>query len=150
MPEKPNEQEDLWHFACTLYQKADIQVACHTLQTYYNVDVPLLLFCFWLTTKYRWQQNVLDQCLREALYFTQTYTEKTVYPLRAIRCEMKNNYHSEWRISMSDWHQLREQVKALELECERQQLRGLAAVCMEYCMEPLDMANTEYQHAMTR
>lgn len=123
---------DLWTFACAMYEKPDVQASCHRLQNHYNLDIPLLLFCFWLGAYHDWDQQNLDKCLAEVLAFTQSYAAQTVYPLRAIRCAMKQAYNPSWPLSDIQWQALREQVKALELRSEREQSIGLARVCQAY------------------
>lgn len=109
---------DLWQFAETLYQRPGVEAACLQLQAQ-GADVCLLLCGAWLEVR----QTACNDGRAEALRrLAQPWQQQVVVPLRHLR--------QSWRQAAQGDHvltTLREQVKKLELEAEREQLQRLAA-----------------------
>lgn len=110
---------DLWRFAEHLYQRPGIEAACLHLQAE-GADVCLLLCAAWLERrKVACSPTHAEQLLRLA----EPWQRTVVMPLRQIR--------QDWRAAAqqdSALAALREQIKRLELDAEREQLERLAAV----------------------
>ena len=116
--------QSLWDFACETYARQGVQSACLYLQEQHGWDIPLLLFCCWTGLRYGALSGMEIQA---AKHFAENFSNQTVKPLRAIRATMKLGLNPNWPLSDGDWQQLREQVKIVELEAEKQLLEGLAA-----------------------
>lgn len=107
---------DLWSFANTLYARPGIQDACLRLQEQ-GADVCLLLCAAWLQQRAVPYATERLQAL-EAL--AGPWQQDVITPLRQVR--------QSWREAAAHdnaLNALREQVKALELQAERQLLERL-------------------------
>ena len=107
---------DLWSFSLTLYARPGIEQACLQLQAG-GVSVCLLLCAAWLG-----QRGIAcdEQRLQQLRGVAQAWDADVVQPLRALRVQ--------WKVAATqdaELHSLREQVKALELEAERNLLLRL-------------------------
>ena len=111
-------QPDLWSFATHCYGQPGVEHACLQLQDA-GADVCLLLSGLWLE-----QRGV--PCNAERLHhlhaIAKPWQDQVVRPLRALRQNWRAGATSDARL-----HALREQVKALELESERELLLSLEA-----------------------
>jgi uncharacterized protein (TIGR02444 family) len=107
---------DLWSFANTLYARPGIQDACLQLQEQ-GADVCLLLCAAWLQ-----QRGVAHTA--ERLHALQAlagpWQQNVITPLRHVRQAWREAATQDPALSA-----LREQVKALELQAERQLLERL-------------------------
>ncbi|TWE01578.1 uncharacterized protein (TIGR02444 family) [Pseudomonas sp. AG1028] len=109
---------DLWTFATTLYARPGVEAACLELQAA-GADVCLLLCGLWLDSR-----GVAHDAEREAQLrrIADPWQQEVVKPLRALR--------QRWREAAgqnSALSGLRERVKQLELEAERELLERLQA-----------------------
>jgi uncharacterized protein (TIGR02444 family) len=107
---------DLWSFSLTLYARPGVEQACLQLQAG-GVNVCLLLCAAWLG-----QRGIAcdEQRLQQLRGVAQAWDADVVQPLRALRVQ--------WKVAATrdaELHSLREQVKALELEAERNLLLRL-------------------------
>lgn len=107
---------DLWSFAITLYARPGVEGACLRLQQQ-GADVCLLLCAAWLQ-----QQNVA--CTPERVKalgaICEPWQQQVVTPIRQLR--------QRWREAAAHddtLKALREQIKALELQAERELLKRL-------------------------
>lgn len=111
---------DLWSFALDLYARPGVEAACLNLQAQ-DADVCLLLCAAWLDQR----QIRLEDCRVEQLRgLAAPWQRDVVQPLRALR--------RQWRTAAqhdSELAALREQVKALEMNAERQLLQRLQHAC---------------------
>lgn len=109
---------DLWRFAEQLYQRPGVEAACLHLQDE-GADVCLLLCAAWLERRnVVFTQTRADHLQQLAMPWQHT----VVMPLRQIR--------QAWRTAALQDNALaalRERIKQLELDGEREQLERLAA-----------------------
>ena len=141
---------DLWRFAQDLYQQAGVEAACLHLQEQ-GADVCLLLCAVWLERRQIDCCAAYAQALRQR---AQPWQQEVVMPLRQLRQNWREQAHADDALA-----RLREQVKALELAAERQQLERLAecsktwpqnAATATYWLETLapEGANRDALHAL--
>ena len=109
---------DLWRFAEALYQRPAVEAACLLLQTQ-GADVCLLLCAVWLETR---KIACNDERVTTLKNLAQPWQQQVVVPLRQLRQSWREQAQSD-----NVLRQLREQIKQLELEAEREQLERLAA-----------------------
>ena len=109
---------DLWRFAEALYQCPDVEAAGLLLQTQ-GADVCLLLCAAWLETR---KITCNDERVTTLKNLAQPWQQQVVVPLRQLRQSWREQAQSDKAL-----RQLREQIKQLELEAEREQLERLAA-----------------------
>lgn len=110
---------DLWTFATTLYARPGVEAACLELQAA-GADVCLLLCGLWLDSR-----GVAHDAEREAQLrrIAEPWQREVVKPLRALRQGWRQAAGQDSALSG-----LRERVKQLELEAEREQLGRLHAL----------------------
>ncbi|MGE8067460.1 TIGR02444 family protein [Pseudomonas sp. NPDC089569] len=110
---------DLWSFSLALYAQPGIEQACLQLQST-GSNVCLLLCAAWLG-----QQGIScdEQRLQQLHDTTRPWDAEVVRPLRALRMQWKTAAAQD-----SGLQKLREQVKTLEQEAERQLLLRLECV----------------------
>lgn len=107
---------DLWHFAQSLYARPGVESACLRLQDG-GADVCLLLCGAWLE---RQGLDCTAPRLQQLLALAGPWQAQVVMPLRRLR--------QDWRTAAGndpELGRLREQVKVLELDAERQLLLRL-------------------------
>ena len=119
---------NLWEFSLSVYGKSGVPDACLTLQNSHGLDVNLVLFCSWLATDSR---CLAGAEVEEAIAVSNAWRQKMISPLRALRTEMKE-WPSEESVSAfsrrTDFEELRNKVKAVELEAERWQQQMLTSL----------------------
>ena len=98
-----------WDFSLSNYRRDGVAQTCLTLQDEFGLDVNVLLYGGWLAA--------MDQCLTEdhlagIAATIAPWRERVVLPLRILR--------RQWR-DYPAAIDLRDEVKALELQAERQQ-----------------------------
>lgn len=114
---------DLWSFSLTTYARPGIEDACLTLQSA-GVNVCLLLCGLWLGERGVTCNAQRLQLLRD---IAGPWDADVVQPLRALRMQ--------WKAAASEdagLDDLREQVKALEMEAERHLLLRLERVAQSW------------------
>ncbi|TDR44700.1 uncharacterized protein (TIGR02444 family) [Pseudomonas brenneri] len=117
---------DLWSFALSTYARAGAEDACLRLQEQ-GADVCLLLCGLWLEQRGVALEPGRVQALRT---IAEPWQADVVQPLRRVR--------KQWRCMAQqdvELGALREQVKALELEAERQLLLRLEALAQRWPAE---------------
>ncbi|MDO9318989.1 MAG: TIGR02444 family protein [Gammaproteobacteria bacterium] len=126
--------EGFWDFSNRVYRKRDVSLCCLSLQDLYGLDVNLLLFACWHARSHGLFEPAL---VEKALTFSSTWADHVVKPLRGARRWMKTQMengkapHEEVqteKILAEDFHRLREQIKALELQCEKFQEHTLESL----------------------
>lgn len=119
---------NLWEFSLSVYGKPGVPNACLTLQNRHGLDVNLVLFCLWLATD---SHCLAEAEVEEAIALSNAWRQKMISPLRALRTEMKE-WPSEEGVSAfsrrTDFEELRNKVKAVELEAERWQQQMLTSI----------------------
>ncbi|MBA1378404.1 TIGR02444 family protein [Pseudomonas brassicacearum] len=110
---------DLWSFSLDLYAKPGVEPACLALQAA-GTNVCLVLCGLWLE-----QRGVTfdEQRLEQLRNLAEPWDQHVVQPLRALRIQWKEAALKDARLNG-----LREQIKRLELEAERQLLEQLETV----------------------
>ncbi|MEX5556262.1 TIGR02444 family protein [Pseudomonas rhodesiae] len=107
---------DLWSFALSMYARPGIEAACLRLQAQ-GADVCLVLCGAWLE-----QRGIIPtaerlQALRQIAGPWQT---QVIEPLRQLRVQWRTNAQQDKPLAA-----LRERIKSMELEAERQLLMRL-------------------------
>nr|WP_314529709.1 TIGR02444 family protein [uncultured Pseudomonas sp.] len=116
---------DLWSFALSTYTRPGVEAACLRLQAQ-GADVCLLLCGAWLEQRAVTVTAERIQALRQVARPWQT---GVIEPLRHLR--------TQWRAMAQqdkDLAELRERVKALELDAEQQLLARLEALAQLWPM----------------
>lgn len=114
-----NSHQGLWDFALKLYAAPGVGDACLLLQDESGVDVPVLLFCAWLSKN--------DVALTEAEIaridgLAKEWHEEVVKPLRAVRRRLKTGPSPA---PTKETETLRNSVKGVELSSEKIELAML-------------------------
>lgn len=109
---------DLWRFAEDLYRRPGVETACLHLQAQGN-DICLLLCAAWLGRRGVACSAARADCLRS---IAQPWQREVVSALRHIRQQWRAAAHHDSALAA-----LREQIKQLELQAEREQLQRLAS-----------------------
>lgn len=117
---------DLWRFAEEFYQRPGVEAACLQLQEQ-GADVCLLICALWLDAR-----GVACSATRaEALAsLARPWREQVVQPLRQLRQGWREPAQRDNAL-----RQLREEVKQLELDAERELLQRLAALSQDWPSE---------------
>ncbi|MDX9874460.1 MAG: TIGR02444 family protein [Spongiibacteraceae bacterium] len=130
----------LWEWAVAVYAREAVSARCLQLQDEHGQCVPLLLWAAWAGAR-RWPLSADTAAAAVAL--SRAWNDTTVAPLRAIRRRLK---HSVPPMSDAPRLAVRERVKALELEAERQLLAELEALVLpaitEQSEQPGDLASS--------
>jgi uncharacterized protein (TIGR02444 family) len=114
---------DLWSFALSTYARPGVEAACLRLQEQ-GADVCLLLCGAWLE-----QRGVarLPERVVALQQLARPWRMHVVEPLRAVRVQWRAMAQQDAQLA-----ELREQVKALELEAERALLMRLEALAQSW------------------
>src|SRR5262249_28232673 len=92
-----------------VYGQVDVAEECLALQEAIGLDVNVLLFCAWLGSQ---GSGLSGRDIIAAAATIEAWRDNVVRPLRGVRQRMKELYRDQFA-------QLREGVKALELEAEQ-------------------------------
>ena len=114
--------EGFWDFSNRIYRSPDVRQCCLSLQDLYGLDVNLLLFACWHARSRGLFESAL---VARALAFSGHWADQVVKPLRSARRWMKAQTESDLD---EEFQTLREEIKALELQCERFQENTLEAM----------------------
>lgn len=107
---------DLWSFALSTYARPGVEAACLRLQAH-GADVCLLLCGAWLEQR---AVAVTAERIEALKQIAEPWQAQVVGPLRRVRMQWRAMAQQD-----EDLAGLRERVKALELEAERQLLARL-------------------------
>ena len=110
---------DLWTFATTVYARPGVETACLELQDT-GADVCLLLCGLWLDHRGVAHDEARERQLRQ---LATPWQCEVVMPLRALRQQWRHAAQQD-----SALNALRQQLKQLELDAEREQLQHLQAL----------------------
>lgn len=120
--------EGFWNFSIRVYRKPDVSQCGLSLQDLYGLDVNLLLFACWHARS----SGLCELALVEkALAFSSNWADHVVKPLRGARRWMKTQTQRQTQTENNlakDFHSLREQIKTLELQCEKFQQNTLESL----------------------
>ncbi|KIQ00532.1 MULTISPECIES: TIGR02444 family protein [Pseudomonas] len=114
---------DLWSFATTLYARPGVEAACLELQAA-GADVCLLLCGLWLDSQAVAHEPDRENQLRQ---LAAPWQEDVVKPLRALRQAWRTSAQQDPALA-----ELRQRVKQLELDAEREQLLRLQNCCLKW------------------
>ncbi|WP_043307968.1 TIGR02444 family protein [Pseudomonas sp. ML96] len=114
---------DLWSFALTCYARPGVEQACLRLQDG-GADVCLLLCALWLERR---RITCDAQRLAQLQVVAAHWQQQVVGPLRKLRRSWKNDSAADPALA-----QLRERIKALELDAERELLGRLEEVAQKW------------------
>jgi uncharacterized protein (TIGR02444 family) len=107
---------DLWQYAQAIYKQPGVEAACLRLQDQ-GADVCLLLCACWLQQR---QVVIQPQHLIELKQLAGAWQTRVVQPLRSLRQQWRGESQLD-----SALRGLREQLKTLELQAERELLQRL-------------------------
>ncbi|PCI75857.1 MAG: TIGR02444 family protein [SAR86 cluster bacterium] len=116
----PNEPQKFWNFSLELYNREGVAAACLELQDAYQLDVNLILFCFWHGKAYG---EVDKELLQSVIELSIEWRSHVVQPLRSARAWMKLNPSPSVHFDS-----LRERIKADELMAEKYQQEQIASL----------------------
>ena len=114
---------DLWNYALQLYGRPGVEQACLQLQNT-GADVCLLLCACWL--KHRKQAYSAERC-EQLLDLAQPWQQQVITPLRQLRQNWRAQAQQQPELAV-----LREQLKGLEQQGERQLLLQLQACALAW------------------
>jgi uncharacterized protein (TIGR02444 family) len=108
-----NKPQTFWNFSTQLYDKEGVAEACLGLQDDFNLDVNLVLFCYWHGSHF----GIVEPLLLQQIYnFSVEWRSNVVQPLRDLRIWMKEHKEAD-----KEWQSLRNKIKANELAAEKYQ-----------------------------
>jgi len=121
---------DLWSFALSTYARPGVEAACLRLQQQ-GADVCLLLCGAWLEQRAVTATAERMQALKQ---IARPWQAQVIEPLRHVRTQWRGMAQQD-----EDLASLRERVKALELDAERQLLTRLQTLAQAWPTgEPMD------------
>ncbi|MFK0312142.1 TIGR02444 family protein [Pseudomonas sp. NPDC090233] len=123
---------DLWNHALALYARPGIEEACLNVQAL-GGDVCLLLCATWLQCRGVAPNAERAQALR---VLAEPWQRQVVTPLRSLRQQWRTQAQHDPQLAA-----LREQVKGLELQAEKQLLQRFEACAQQWptgSLEPVD------------
>jgi uncharacterized protein (TIGR02444 family) len=120
----PNKPQNFWEFSLELYDREGVATACLALQKEYQLDVNLLLFCYWHGSNF----GVIDtELLRQVRDFSAEWRRHVVKPLRDARSWMKLSADNDEQFQL-----LRAGIKTKELAAEKYQQERLASIASKF------------------
>jgi uncharacterized protein (TIGR02444 family) len=111
---------DFWTFSLQTYAKPNVASICLELQDRFGVDVNLLLYMLWAASKGR-RLHIRE--ISEIAGYVESWQKHVVTLLRVARRRLKSPPDG-WHLAETD--QLRQRIKAEELEAERLQQNAMA------------------------
>lgn len=120
----PNKPQKFWTFSLELYDAQGVAAACLELQDAYQLDVNLILFCFWHGSAYG---KIDQELLQNVLELSIEWRCEVVQPLRSARDWMKLNPNPS-----NQFDSLRERIKADELMAEKFQIEQIASLTLAF------------------
>jgi len=117
--------ESFWNFSDRTYRCEGVPEACLALQNEHGADVNVLLFCCWMgVTRGEFRAETFDAVLN----FSHTWAAQVVRPLRHVRTWMKSEDCLDPGILKESCMNLRERIKAVELEAEQLQENAMQSM----------------------
>ena len=120
----PNKPQKFWTFSLELYDAEGVAAACLELQDAYQLDVNLILFCFWHGSAYG---KIDQELLQNIIKLSIEWRSGVVQPLRSARSWMKLNSNPS-----EQFDSLRERIKADELMAEKFQIERIASLTLVF------------------
>jgi len=122
-----NQSQNFWNFSVNLYSQARVADACLDLQNSYDLDVNMLLFCYWHGVNL----GVFPaKTLEQAWSFSQTWKKEVVQPLRNVRRWMKDQANTHPTFNQPQFEALRSRIKFDELAAEKYQQENLEQIAL--------------------
>lgn len=119
-----NKPQKFWNFSLELYDRQGVAAACLDLQNTYQLDVNLLLFCFWHAKDYG---EIDRKLMRDVIAISSQWRANVVQPLRNTRSWMKLNSNSR-----PQFEDLRERIKEDELMAEKLQQEKISSLAFTF------------------
>ena len=119
-----NKPQKFWNFSLELYDAEGVASACLELQDAYQLDVNLILFCFWHGSAYG---KIDQELLKNVIELSIEWRSGVVQPLRSARSWMKLNSNPS-----DQFNSLRERIKADELMAEKFQIERIANLTLVF------------------
>ena len=116
---------EFWRFSLSFYGDGLVAEACLRLQDEAGADVNMLLFLLWRASNRRSLSQEEITAVDRAIA---GWRREVVVPLRGVRRFLK---HPPASVEAQAAHDLRQQVKRIELESERLQQEAMAALADE-------------------
>ncbi len=130
----PGQPQLFWDFSVQLYDQQGVADACLQLQNEFNIDVNLVLFCYWHGSYFG---EVDQKLMRQVINFSLDWRDNVVQPLRNLRMWMKKN--TEPTVEFDD---LRQKIKINELAAEKYQQEMIEILASSTsCQEQTSSAN---------
>ena len=120
----PNKPQKFWTFSLELYDAQGVAAACLELQDAYQLDVNLILFCFWHGSAYG---KIDQELLQNIIKLSIEWRSGVVQPLRSARSWMRLNSNPS-----DQFNSLRERIKADELMAEKFQIERIANLTLVF------------------
>ena len=120
----PNKPQKFWTFSLELYDAEGVAAACLELQDAYQLDVNLILFCFWHGSAYG---KIDQELLQNIIKLSIEWRSGVVQPLRSARSWMKLKSNPS-----DQFNSLRERIKADELMAEKFQIERIANLTLVF------------------
>lgn len=117
-----NSSHNFWNFSLAIYNKPEVTNACLALQNSYGLDVNMVLLCCWYGS---WAGELSEDLLHRTFGYSRQWRQQVVQPLRDSRNWMKLNASESSLAGESEFMELREQIKAVELKSEKYQQQVL-------------------------
>ena len=105
-----------WNFSNQLYARDGVASACLHLQKQFQLDVNLVLFCFWSA---HFDTTVSENDWEIIFKFSQCWKSRVVQPLRDVRTWMKTESIKNESSNGAEFSILRNQIKLDELAAEK-------------------------------
>ena len=105
-----------WNFSNQLYARDGVASACLHLQEQFQLDVNLVLFCFWSA---HFDTTVSENDWEIIFKFSQCWKSRVVQPLRDVRTWMKTESIKNESSNGVGFSTLRNRIKLDELAAEK-------------------------------
>lgn len=119
--------QNFWDFSVDLYARDRVANACLDLQTTCQVDVNVLLLCYWHGM---YHGELSDETLSQALDISAHWNRQVVQPLRHVRKWMKEHPEGLPMGDRVEFETLRGRVKLDELAAEKIEQELLEQLCL--------------------
>lgn len=119
--------QNFWDFSVALYARGRVEDACLELQNTYQIDVNLLLLCYWHGLHHGEFDTVT---LAQALEQSARWNKAVVQPLRNVRKWMKDKQALFPLGDQIQFETLRQRIKLDELAGEKYEQELLEQLCL--------------------
>jgi uncharacterized protein (TIGR02444 family) len=135
----PNRLQKFWGFSIELYRQPGVAQACLQLQDCCDMDVNLLLYCYWYGVSF----GRFDPALLQEVYeFSCNWKQGMVQPLRSVRQWMKTQTQLVSENQQQNFLKLRDRIKSDELGAEKIQQEMLEMISLRAIPADTDTGST--------